>query len=119
MHEISIVSSIVRTLEEQFTPEEMESITAIELEVGKLSNVEPMLLQNAFEAVQTAEQRLTAARLDITVIPVEIYCDDCDQHSKIEHYMFVCAHCHKPNNNVVRGLELLIRGVEMEEVVER
>jgi len=115
MHEISIVHSIIGTLEEKFTRKEIERITAIELKVGKLSNVEPILLQNALEAVQVGEQRLQAARLEIEVIPVEIFCADCDKHSTIEQYIFVCAYCGQPNNNIVRGLELLIHGVYFEE----
>lgn len=112
MHEISLVRNIFRTLESEFPAEERQRISAINLKIGLLSNVEPILLQNAFEAViETDNPAYQGVLLNVELVPIEIYCTECERRTLIENYKFVCQ-CGKPNNNVVQGTELLISGVE-------
>ncbi|HFC00736.1 MAG TPA: hydrogenase maturation nickel metallochaperone HypA [Phaeodactylibacter sp.] len=114
MHEISLVRSIFNTLETEFSKEELETITAIDLKIGLLSNIEPLLMQNAFEAVTTAENKFLNVKLNVEPVPVEIHCNDCNTNSVIKNYKFVCNSCGTPNNNVVKGLELLIHQVHFD-----
>lgn len=113
MHEISLVRNIFRTLEEEF-PDDMERVRKIHLKVGLLSNVQPILMQNAFRAVLEDEPRYQKTSLTVEVLPILIHCDSCDKTSEVQNYRFVCA-CGKPSRNVVQGEELLISNVEMEE----
>ncbi len=111
MHEISLVRTIFNTLEAEFSSQELQRLKAIDLKIGKLSNVEPLLMQNAFDAVTQSEQKFLSVQLNMEVVPIEIFCADCDQHTIIENYKFACSSCGKPNNNVVKGTELLIHRV--------
>ncbi|PHN03821.1 hydrogenase maturation nickel metallochaperone HypA/HybF [Flavilitoribacter nigricans] len=115
MHEISLVRSIFNTLEAEFSAEELGRLNTIELQVGLLSNVEPVLMQNAFEAVTTAENKFREVSLRVNTVPIEIHCADCGVNSTISDYKFVCASCGRPNNNVVKGMELLIHRVHFDE----
>jgi hydrogenase nickel incorporation protein HypA/HybF len=115
MHEISLVRSIFQTLESEFSEEEVELITAIDLKVGLLSNIQPILMQNAFEAVTSVEKKFDGARLNIEVVPIEIYCETCASSSSVDNYKFVCQQCGQPNNNITRGTELLIHRVHFAE----
>lgn len=115
MHEISLVQGIFSALEDAFSKEDLANMTDIYLQVGMLSNVEPTLMHNAFEAVTLAEEKYQEVKLHVEVIPVEVYCSDCDLNSNIENYKFVCAQCGLPNNNVVKGTELSIHQVHFEE----
>ncbi len=110
MHEISLVRNIFKTLEDEF-PEEMEKVRRIHLTVGLLSNVQPILMQNAFEAVLEDEPRYNKTSLHVEVLPVLVYCDECDKTTEVKEYKFVCS-CGKPSKNVVQGEELLISKVE-------
>lgn len=111
MHEISLIRSIFNALETEFSPEEMEQLSGIDLQIGELSNVEPLLLQSAFEAVTSVDGKYQHVKLEVEVIPIEIHCDACDANSPVKNYKFVCAQCGTPTNNVVKGLELLIHRV--------
>lgn len=114
MHEISLVRNIFNTLRSEFTEEEVNSIRRINLTAGVLSNIEPQLMQNAFEAVIATElPQLSAATLHITTLPVVIHCADCDLRTEVQQYKFVCSQCGRPSNAVVQGDELLISGVEL------
>ncbi len=105
----------MRTLEREFGGEDIERIVQIDLEVGVFSNVEPILLQNAFEAVKTTTGKMQHVRLHIDVKPIKVYCPDCQRESLIEDYKFVCHSCQKPCTNIVQGTELLIKRVHFED----
>ena len=111
MHEVSLVKNIFSTLDEEFPKEQLDKISTIHLKLGKLSNAEPVLMQNAFKAVTQSENRFINVNLEIEVIPIKIFCADCNQFSIIENYSFKCHHCGMPNNNITEGEELLISKV--------
>lgn len=111
MHEISLVRNIFSTLEEEF-PEKIDRIRGIYLRVGLLSNVQPILMQNAFNAVLEDEPQYKNTSLHLEVLPVMIYCDDCEKDSEVKYSKFVCGHCGKPSSNIIQGDELLISKVE-------
>jgi hydrogenase nickel incorporation protein HypA/HybF len=112
MHEISLVRTIFRTLDDSFSPEELAKVLAVDLKVGPLANVEPTLLKNAFEAVvEEDEVRFKNIILRVNMVPILVQCPDCNQITEVQNYRFVCA-CGKPCGNVVQGNELLIERVE-------
>lgn len=111
MHEISLVRNIFNTLEAEFSEQDLENLEAIDMKVGLLSNIEPVLMQNAFKAVTTAEEKYETVQLNMELIPIEVHCSECGVNSRIEQYKFACRLCGKPNNNVVKGTELLIHQV--------
>lgn len=113
MHEISLVRSIFKTLEDEF-PGQISKVRGIHLTVGLLSNVQPILMQNAFEAVLEDEPAYSNASLFVNVLPVLVYCSDCDKTTEVQHYKFVCS-CGKPSRNIVQGEELMISKVEFAE----
>ena len=105
-----MVRNIFKTLEDEF-PGKMSNIRDIYLTVGLLSNVQPILMQNAFEAILEDESLYKQTSLHIEVLPVLIYCDDCDKNTEVLNYKFACT-CGKPSRNIVQGEELLISKVE-------
>ncbi len=113
MHEISLVRNIFRTLEGEF-PGDMDRVRGIYLKVGLLSNVQPVLMQNAFDAVLTDEPRYRKTSLHVEVLPILIHCDSCGQTTEVAQYRFICP-CGKPSRSVVQGEELLIAKVEFDD----
>ena len=112
MHEISLVRNIFRTLEEEF-PKDIGRIRNIHLTVGLLSNVQPILMQNAFEAVLLDQPEYNKTKLYVDVKPVLIRCSDCGEVTEVKEYRFICA-CGKPGRDIIQGEELLISKVEFE-----
>lgn len=115
MHEISLVKNIFGSLDSVYAENERKKIKKIYMKVGLLSNVEPILMQNAFEAVVATERKeYRDCELQIEVLPILVHCDECNEASEIVNYKFVCS-CNKPTNKVIQGNELLISGVELVE----
>ncbi len=113
MHEISLVRNIFRTLEDEF-PADMDRLRAIYLKAGLLSNVQPILMQNAFAAVLEVEPRYQQTTLHVEVLQILIHCDECGKTTEVQRYRFICS-CGKPSRNVIQGEELLINKVEFSE----
>lgn len=113
MHEISLVRNIFRTLEEEF-PNDMARLRKINLTVGLLSDVQPLLMQSAFQAVLESVPQYRHTSLEVAVLPILVHCETCDLTTEVKNYRFVCA-CGKPSKNVVQGTELSISSVEFDE----
>ncbi len=113
MHEISLVRSIFRTLEDEF-PNDISRLRKINLKVGLLSDVQPILMQSAFQAVLDTSPQYRHTSLNVEVLPILIHCDECGKTSEVKQYRFICA-CGKPSKQVVQGTELTIGSVEFDE----
>lgn len=113
MHEISLVRNIFSTLEAEF-PGRSQHIKVIYLTAGILSNVQPILMQNAFEAVLQDEPKYANATLKVDVLSIKIFCDQCKTESEVLQYKLICSKCKKASNKVIQGDELLISKVEFE-----
>ncbi len=110
MHEISLVRSIFKTLESEFNQEQLGQLTGIDLKVGLLSNVEPILMQNAFKAVTEDQGRFEEVELKINLVPIMVKCNLCGEVSEVKNYTFKCSNGH-PTKQIIQGEELLIERV--------
>jgi hydrogenase nickel incorporation protein HypA/HybF len=110
MHEISIVRNVFETLQETY-PDKFERITKVQIEAGLLSNIQPILIQSAFEALIVEEPALSAIELEVLLLPIIAHCDACDEDFEVKRHKFVCE-CGTPSKNIVQGEELQISRVE-------
>ena len=110
MHEISLVRNIFRTLENEFDTGSLDRLSGIDLKIGMLSNVEPVLMQNAFEAVTMDMGKFRNVVLNINIVPIKIKCELCHEVSEVIDYVFKCSNGH-PTKNIIQGEELLIERV--------
>ena len=115
MHETSIVNSIMKTLEMEFEEEKLNKMSAIYLKVGKLSNIEPRLLHNAFTAKHYCGTRFHKVKLHIESTEIKIKCEKCHHITQIENYRFLCEKCQQPSKNLIQGEEMLIHKVEFDD----
>lgn len=113
MHEISIVRQIFSTLEETY-PENHEKIVKVEIEAGLLSNIQPILIQNAFEAICVEVPRLRQVELEVRVLPIIAFCNQCNQDFEVKFHRFVCS-CGTPSKKIIQGEELQITKVDFKE----
>lgn len=112
MHETSIVSSIIRTLEQEFEEEKLNKMKAIYLKVGTLSNIEPRLLYNAYSAYNYDGSKYQNVELFIESTSIKIECEICKHITDVENYRFKCSNCDRPSKNIIQGEEMLIHKVE-------
>lgn len=111
MHEISIVRTIVSTLKEKYEGD-FEKITKVEIEAGLLSNIQPVLIQNAFEALRLELPELMELELEVKVLSIIARCSKCNENFEVKYHRFICP-CGEPSKEIIQGDELQISKVEL------
>jgi hydrogenase nickel incorporation protein HypA/HybF len=87
----------------EFGEERLNSLERIFLKVGILSNIEPRLLMNAFEAFQQTYPTFSKVSLEIESTPLVIHCSSCDVDSEVQNYKFICKSCGAPSKRLFKA----------------
>lgn len=109
MHELSIVKDIFDTLEAHYQAK-VEDISKIQVTAGLLSNVQPVLIQNAFDAFIADNTQYDDMELEVIVNDIIAYCQHCHENFPVHFHRFVCP-CGQPSATIVQGNELFISKV--------
>jgi hydrogenase nickel incorporation protein HypA/HybF len=114
MHELSIAMSIVELAEEEAARRGVQ-ITAVHLKLGALSGVVKEALLGSYE-MASDDTPLKGSRLIIEEVPVAVFCSRCRAQRPISSVqLFCCAECGTPASEIVRGKEIELVALEIEE----
>jgi hydrogenase nickel incorporation protein HypA/HybF len=112
MHELSVASAIVDTVNKHAAG---RKVTSIQLRIGQLRQVVPDSLAFYFEHV-AAGTDCEGARLEIEAIPAHMNCDDCDGTWALnDTTLFRCPTCGSASVRVTDGEELEVETIEVED----
>jgi hydrogenase nickel incorporation protein HypA/HybF len=113
MHELSIASAIVETVERHAAG---RRVTAVSVRVGHLRQVVPSALEFAFELVAhgTAAE---GARLELNQVPAAGRCRECGAEARLNAFPLSCAACGGLEVDITAGEELSVDELEVEEEV--
>ena len=115
MHELSIVQEIVRTIEQGLRDAGAAGpVRIVHMTIGKLTAIVPDSVRFYFELI-TKDTPLEGAKLDIRDMPVAVACADCGRETEVEDINFICPVCGSMNTDIVRGRELFIDSVEVDD----
>lgn len=113
MHEESLVRALLRQVKEVADRHAAIRIREIEVEVGPLSGVEPLLLRTAFERV-LAETHCPEIVLTIRETALSAICRQCHVAFDMTGFQFLCPACGSTAIQVTRGDELRLLNVVLE-----
>ncbi len=113
MHEMSIVSGILRIVEDQAREAEATIINSIELEIGQLAGIELDSLQFCFDV---AKKKTMAAGAELTIhsIPGKGYCSKCEKDVSVDFQMAVCPQCEQAVMEIFQGRELRVLSINVD-----
>jgi hydrogenase nickel incorporation protein HypA/HybF len=111
VHELSIASAIVATAARHAHG---NRVTTVHVRVGRLRQVVPDSLQFCFGMV-ARESICEGARLELEIIPAVLRCRACSHEWEIEEPPFWCPGCAGGDVATVRGEELEVESIEIEE----
>jgi hydrogenase nickel incorporation protein HypA/HybF len=111
VHELSIAEAVVRIAEENAGGRRVHKV---ELKVGHLRQVVPSALEFAFELVAQGTA-VEGAELAIETVPAVGACRRCGQETILEGFPWRCARCGDVDLEVLRGEELLVDALELED----
>ena len=110
MHELSVASAIVATVEKHADGRPVELVN---LRVGTLRQVVPDSLEFYFGFVSDGTI-CEGALLQIEVVPATLRCEACGAEWELDEPVFRCA-CGSTDVEVAAGEELQVESIEVEE----
>ncbi len=111
MHEVGIISSILKTVGNIADQEGLTHVEAIVLEVGELSGVVPHYMEECWPAA-VYKTRFTETMLDMKVIPGVLRCDVCGTEFNGYQYDLKCPNCREDRKHTpLSGRELIIKEI--------
>ena len=113
MHEESLIRSLLRQVEDLARQHQATAVAEIEVEVGPLSGVEPLLLQDAFERLRD-EFSWPLAELSVVEVGLDVLCRSCQTESQLQNFRFVCLQCGSTSLQILRGDAFRLLNVIME-----
>lgn len=112
MHEVSLMESVITLATQRAKQQQARTIHRICLDVGAASGVVPEALEFAFEIV--AQKTIAeSAQLDIKLVPVQCFCESCNQEFQPEGFIYECPVCHQLSWKVLRGSTLELASLEV------
>jgi hydrogenase nickel incorporation protein HypA/HybF len=108
MHELALMESLVEAIEAQ-VPD--ARVTAVRLDVGRLTCVVPDALRFCFE-VCTQDTRLAGAVLEVREVPGRVRCRACGAEGELDGPFLVCG-CGSGDLDVLQGGDLVVRELEV------
>lgn len=113
MHELSICLAVIEQVERIVARHRAKSVSAIVLDVGPLSGVEPQLLDAAWPlaAVGTVA---ADARLDIESAELIVTCTECGHETAVLPNRLLCGSCGGYRTRVTSGDEMILKRLELD-----
>jgi hydrogenase nickel incorporation protein HypA/HybF len=115
MHELSIALSMIDLANEEAQRRGGARVKALHMKLGPLCGVVKDALLFSYE-VACQGTTLEGSQLLIEEVPVVVYCDRCEAELQLESIQrFCCPRCGGLTSNIVRGKELELVALELEE----
>ena len=116
MHEMSIVEALLETVRDELRRHPGARLQTVRVRVGALRLVEPATLQFCYDASVRATP-MANSQLEIERIQASARCDVCSLEFSVEESWFECPRCHSLNARVLKGDELLLASLEIQEAL--
>lgn len=114
MHELAIATSIVSIATKEIEKLNFPKVRIVAVRIGALSGIVPDALEFSFDAIKTGTP-LHHSTLQIEEIPLQGKCRACSHEFRITGLVFVCPECQSGQVEVIRGDELEIAYLELED----
>lgn len=115
MHELGVTKKIAETVVACAEENGAHEMTAVNLIIGKMRNLEQEWVQRYFYrcAKGTVAEN---AQVNITYVPIAFYCNDCTATFTLDVHKderMRCTECGSTEFSMVCGKELTIKSIEM------
>ena len=110
MHELGIISAIVKTVVGVMEQEKLSSVEKIVLQVGELSGVIPHYVEECYPAA-VYKTRLENTKLEMEIIPGIVRCRECNCEFNAAKHDLKCPKCGSQNLEALSGREIVIKEI--------
>jgi hydrogenase nickel incorporation protein HypA/HybF len=114
MHELSIASSILETVQAEAARRPGARFVKIGLRIGELAGVDVDALTFSFDALVKSTE-LEPLKLEIEFCPRRQQCSTCTHTFVVQDFVTTCPRCGETRTKCISGDELDIAYLEIEE----
>ncbi|NLU23270.1 MAG: hydrogenase maturation nickel metallochaperone HypA [Clostridiales bacterium] len=114
MHELGLVSHVIKTVERICREQSLRQVCSVTLEIGEVSGVIPDYLTDCWYWSCKKTVYLRGAALRFETIPAVTLCENCGCQYPTVTYAKICPSCHSVRTHLLRGNELIIKEIEAE-----
>jgi len=114
MHEIGVVRSVIRTVEDFAKENNISEVTGIVLDVGELSLVVPKYIDEIYK-ITVQGSILEKAELTMNVIPGMAECEECDEIFNVIEHEGYCPKCGSFEKTILSGKDFTIKEIHVPE----
>ena len=113
MHEYSIVQALLSQCEEIANENNAQSVLKVVVKIGRMSGVEPHLLETAFHTFKE-KTVCDEAEFVMNIQPLIIECNGCNTITELKEIYYKCPQCDSLNVRVIDGEEMFLMTLEMQ-----
>jgi len=110
MHELGLLSAVVKTVEGIMEKENLTEVEKIVLQVGELSGVIPRYVEECYPAA-VYKTPLEKTKLEMEVVPGIVRCRDCGEEFSGYLYDLRCPKCGSEKLDALSGRDFLIKEI--------
>ncbi len=111
MHEVGIISSMLKTIDRIAVSEGLSHVETVVLQVGELSGVIPHFMEECWPAA-TYKTKFQDTKMEMEVIPGVVRCLECGEEFNGYKFDLVCPRCRRMTKTVpLSGRELIIKEI--------
>lgn len=111
MHELGVICKVIETVDELCEKENIPYVDTITLEIGELSGIVPLYMENCFPAVTYNKERFKNTKLKIEVIEGLAKCKECGEVFNVVKHEGYCPKCNSFEKDVLSGLDFLVKEI--------
>jgi hydrogenase nickel incorporation protein HypA/HybF len=115
VHELSIVEALIEQVEKELRGSGHEGrVTRLELQIGRLSGVNPEAIRFALELL-SPDTPVEGAEVEIDQPRANCVCSACGAETPIEEIEHRCPACGSTQISIEGGNELLLESIELQD----
>lgn len=115
MHELGVICKVIETVDEICVKENVDKVDTITLEIGELSGIVPLYIENCFPAVTYNKERFKDTKLKIDIVEGIARCDRCATEFNVVKNEGYCPVCGSFDKTVLGGLDFLVKEIVVPE----
>ena len=114
MHELGIVTHVMKTLEDVAKENHVTKIGSVTLEVGEVSGIITDYFTDCWDYFKKKKPLFEESVLKLEITPVVTYCEGCGRTYETVRYGKICPYCGSPETYLLVGNECSIKEIEAE-----
>ena len=112
MHELGIVFSVIKQVEDVSKKNNVSSVKEVTLEIGEVSGIVPKYLFDCWKwAVDNRSEYMHGCELKVIPIKAKTFCEDCEKTYDTVEYGKTCPFCKSEKTYLLTGKEATIKNI--------